>query len=76
MTLSVPREILKRAKRIALERETSLSALLAGLIEQLIMQEDRYADARERALDRLAHPLDVGTRGRAPWTREDLHQRA
>lgn len=76
MTLSLPRDLLTRAKQIAVAHDTSLSALLAGLIEEVVAQEDRYASARERAIERLAHPLDLGTHGRAPWTREDLHRRA
>lgn len=46
VTLSLPKEILRRAKHIAIERGTSLSGLLTHLLEELTRQEDAYCLAK------------------------------
>ena len=38
-------------------------------------EEDAYARARERALENLRHPFDLGTFGKITWTRDELHER-
>ena len=75
ITLALPRGLLLRAKRITVERGTPLSALVTNLLAKFVHGEDRYHAIMTRALDRLAHPLDLGTCGRAAWTREELHRR-
>lgn len=52
VTLSLPREVLRRAKHIAIERGISLSGLLTQLLEELTRKEDVYSRAKERHLDR------------------------
>ena len=48
ITLSLPKEILRRVKHIAVERQTSVSRLMTELLEELVQREDAYAQARER----------------------------
>jgi predicted transcriptional regulator len=75
VTLSLPRELLKRAKRLAADRDTSVSALMAEALAQLADDDRRYSAARRRALAALAEARSLGTHGRATWTRDDLHER-
>jgi hypothetical protein len=75
VTLSLPEDLLRQARRIALERETSLSALLSSLLDDLVHQEAGYDAAREDHLRLLEQGLSLGTNGRAPWSREELHER-
>jgi len=75
ITLSIPKPVLRKVKILAVERQTSVSALLTGLLEEIVEREDAYAAARERALARLTRPVNLGTRGRVTWTRESLHER-
>lgn len=75
VTLSLPREVVREVKVIAARRETSISALMAGMLGDLVDEENGYRAARERSLRRLAGGLDLGTGGRASWTREELHER-
>lgn len=75
VTLSLPKQTLRKAKLVAVERETSLSRLLTGLIEDLVDAEDRYREARLRHLALLDRPRDLGTQGRPTATREELHER-
>jgi hypothetical protein len=46
--LSIPKEILKKIKHIAIERNTSVSGLLASHLEQIVAREDKYKTARSR----------------------------
>lgn len=75
VTLALPKGVLTRVKVLAAERGTSISALLAGLLEKAVDDDDAYARARRRALAALGRPADLGTRGRRPASRDDLHER-
>ena len=75
ITLSLPKELLREAKLLAVERQTSISGLLKEFLTEAVAQEDRYANARSRHLEALRQGADLGTRGRIGWTREDLHER-
>lgn len=74
VTLSLPKDLLRRAKHIAIERGTSLSGLLARLLEDLTRAEDEYLRARECHLSMLGQ-LNLGTEGCIDWKRGDLHER-
>ena len=60
VTLRLEEDLLKMAKHIAVDRNTSLSAWVAQLLRQAVIQEDRFSKARERALARLAEGMDLG----------------
>jgi len=75
ITLSLPKALLRKFKRLALEKEKSVSSLMRGLIEEALRRGDRYEQARRRAMEDLRHPRDLGTYGKATWTREELHER-
>lgn len=58
ITLLIPKEILLEVKLIAVQRGTSVSALLTQILERLVEREDAYAYARRRhlqSLERCAH---------------------
>jgi hypothetical protein len=75
VTLSLPRALLKRVKRVAADRETSVSALMTAALGRLADEDRRYAAARKRALAALRSPRSLGTQGRRTWSREALHER-
>ncbi|HHW43232.1 MAG TPA: CopG family transcriptional regulator [Desulfotomaculum sp.] len=74
VTLSIPREILRRAKHIAVERGTSLSGLLTHLLEELTHREDAYRLAKRDHLA-ILEKYDLGTGGNIGWSRGELHER-
>jgi hypothetical protein len=76
VTLSIPKEILLKAKLLAVKRQTSLSGLLTRALEQIVQQEDAYAHARQRHLQQLEQGTDLGTCGQIETRREELHERA
>jgi len=75
VTLALPKDLLQRARILAVRQGTSLSHLLATQLEQLVKQDDAYHRARRRYRDRMKKLPDLGTRGRKTWTREQLHER-
>lgn len=75
VTLSVPRELLKRIKRLAADRDTSVSALMTEALSRLADEDRRYSAARKRALAAMKSARSLGTRGRRTWTRDELHER-
>ena len=75
ITLSVPRALLKRVKRVAADRDTSVSALMTEALGRIADEDRRYCAARKRALAALRAPLSLGTQGRATWSRDELHER-
>ncbi|PWJ25515.1 hypothetical protein ATK17_1645 [Branchiibius hedensis] len=74
LTVSLPEELVRKAKIIAAERDTSVSALLAELVEGLTSGEARFDTAwrDEVALMRSGSGLQVGD---VTWSRDELHER-
>ena len=75
ITLSVPRELLRQIKRLAADRDTSVSALMADALARLAAEDRRYAAARRRGIAALDTARSLGTGGRRTWTRDELHGR-
>lgn len=72
LTLQVDEEIIHRAKVLAAKRGTSVSALVARQLENLVGADDRYEGAWRRARKAMG---DVQAHGGRRWRREDLHER-
>lgn len=75
ITLSLPEEVLRKAKVVAARRATSVSALLAGALSELVERESGYAAPRERSLAAFGRSRDLGTGGEIGWDRNELHDR-
>ena len=65
----IPRDVLRKAKIIAVKRQTSLSRLLTEMIEEIVRHDERYEEARERQLKMMRTGFDLGLRG------NELHER-
>jgi hypothetical protein len=73
ITLKIDDKLLREAKIMAAREDTSISALLAGQLQQLVRKRQDYAAARRTAksLMRQAKP-----RGWVrPASRDELHER-
>lgn len=75
ITLSMPKTIIKKAKALALKKEKSLSALIRESLEEKIRKDTGYKQAMETEIKRMEKGLHLGTGGRMPCTREELHER-
>ena len=56
ITLSLPRALLRRVKRVAADRDTSVSALMAEALGRLADEDRRYSSARKQVLAALRSP--------------------
>ncbi len=75
VTLAIPKDILRKAKILAVQKNTSLSGLLTQTLADLVAHQEAYELARQRNLALLQNGFDFRTRGKIPWKREDLHER-
>jgi hypothetical protein len=73
ITLKIETELLREARVLAAEEGSSISALLALKLEQLVRERKGYQQARKRAVARLRKGFDL--RWTPPATRDDLHER-
>jgi hypothetical protein len=67
--------IVKEARKIAVDRETTLTKLVREYLERLVAENS--STEKQRALDQLnesfkRHQVHVGKR---TWSRADLHER-
>ncbi len=74
VTLSLPEEVFRRAKVVAAQRDTSVSALVSEALRQLTDGPTDY-DA-EWAAEELLMEKGIGLRvGEITWLRDELHAR-
>jgi hypothetical protein len=75
ITLSIRKDLLRKALILAVERQTSLSGLLSLYIEQIVESDTAYHLAYRRQMDWLDQGFDLGSAGVMPVSREELHDR-
>lgn len=75
VTLSLPKSLIKKAKRLAVEEEKSFNELVRQCLEQRLSTSTGYKRARARQLRALESGFDLGTEGRIALTREEIHER-
>jgi hypothetical protein len=73
--LSLPRDLVRKARHVAVERGVSLSALVGSCLEEVVAPEQSYEQARDRAIARMRQGLAMGLGERPAWTRDELHER-
>ncbi len=67
VTLAIPKDILRKAKILAVQRNTSLSGLLTQTIVELVSHQEGYEQAQQRNLVMLKSGFDLGTQGSITW---------
>lgn len=75
LTLALPYSLVRKAKEMAVREDRSLNDYVREAVEEKIDRSSGYAKARERQLARLEKGRDLGTKGRKPASRADLHER-
>lgn len=71
LTVQLDDEIIRQAKVLAARRGTSVSAMMASELERMVVDDDLYDAARERALQALDAARQRGGRS---WKRDDLYR--
>jgi len=76
ITLSVDEELVKQVRKIAIERDTTLTGLVRAYLEELAMEQARSGRKRREleALERSFEQFQYNV-GKRIWKREDLHER-
>ncbi len=72
LTLQLDADVIRRARMVAAKRGTSVSALAAAQLRDLVDEDDRLELAQARAEEILRGAADRGGRD---WTRDELHER-
>lgn len=75
VTLSLPKDVLRKFKHIAIEKNTSLSGLLTETIMRIVAESDRYKLAARENIVLMEEGFNLGTRGRIESKREELYER-
>lgn len=73
ITVAIDRDLLKRARGVAAKRGCSVSALLAGELQQLVATEQHYEAAMRRARALMSTGLSFG--GAKLVDRDAIHER-
>jgi hypothetical protein len=73
ITLKLDSDLLREARVLAAEEDTSISAMLAAKLEQIVRDRQTYRRARKRALARLREGMDL--RWSPPRSRDEIHER-
>ena len=73
ITLKIDAELLREAKVMAAQEDTSISALVSRELENLVRRRKTYERARKRALARLRTGWNL--EWTPPRSRDELHER-
>jgi len=73
LTVSLTRDVLRKAKILAAKRKTSISRLLSQEIEFLVSSEEQYKMAERQALALLDKGFHLS--GAVRVSRDELHER-
>ena len=73
VTIALDEALIRKVRRIAADRSTTLNAMIRGFLEELAERESGVVKARRRIVElcRETH-AEVGPR---TWSRDDLHER-
>ncbi len=74
LTMSVDENLLREAERIAIERNTTVAALIGNLLRQFIEKEDHRKSQIINDLESLFDNSQAQV-GIKDWSRDELHER-
>jgi hypothetical protein len=74
ITMAIEEKLLKKARKIAIEKDTTLTGLIRDYLDTLVLREEHI---KEKAIAELEGLMEgsVAEVGEKNWTREDLHER-
>jgi len=72
LTLSLDKELIRKARVLAAQRSTSVSQMLSTLLGELVEDAEHYDRAKRSAISRLETGYHFGGR---PAKRDELHER-
>ena len=74
--LSLPEDLVKRVRKVAVDRDTTLTGLVREYLSEVARQESTAGRTRREreALERSFEMFQYGV-GKRTWKREDLYER-
>jgi hypothetical protein len=77
ITLSIDEELVKQVRKIAVERDTTLTGLVRSYLQELAAEQTKSGRKRREleALERSFEQLQIRM-GKRTWKREDLYERS
>ncbi len=73
ITLSIEKNLLQKAKFLAVQRNSSISQMLSQELEKMVSDADKYEIAKRKALKTLKNGFRMG--GKITASRDELHAR-
>jgi 5'(3')-deoxyribonucleotidase len=74
ITISIDDDLLKKAKKIAIDHDTSFNGLIREYVKELVLREEKFRRLQIKELDTLFTESTARV-GDITWSREDLHER-
>ena len=74
LTMSIEEEILKKARKVAVERDTTVTAMVREFLRRVAGREEQTIDGVVAELRKCFRSPGMVV-GRRTWKREDLHER-
>ncbi|MBD3414294.1 MAG: CopG family transcriptional regulator [Candidatus Aminicenantes bacterium] len=75
VTLYLSRNLIQKAKVMAVKEDKSLSAFMREALEEKVTKDTGYKKARKRQIKLLEKGFDLGTQGKISISRDRLHER-
>lgn len=74
VTMSIDDALLKRARKIAVERDSTLSDMYRAFLDELVKQEEVRRSFIAQELDALFEQSRASSSGRT-WSKDEMHER-
>jgi len=74
ITMSIDGELLKKVRKIAIDRDTSLTGMIRSYLEELVEKEEVLKEVAANELESLFLSSNAVV-GKKTWTRDELHVR-
>lgn len=74
ITMTLDDEIIKKVKRIAIEKNTTLTGLVRDYLTRIAKREDQRTEDVITQLGKIMNAADAEV-GKITWTRDELHER-
>jgi hypothetical protein len=74
ITLSIRKDLLRKVKHLAIEKNTSVSGLLTVFLEKLVSGDEEYQLAQEHFIREMKAGYDLGIEP-GSFSRDELHDR-
>lgn len=74
LTMTIETDVLKKARKLAVEKDTTVTAMVRNFLRRLAAKEEQTTDAVIAELRKCFDNSGMVI-GRRTWTREELHDR-